>query len=62
VDGPNLWVGGKAYLALVDPARDRVLKFAYVSARSLTQIQVGGGCVWAQFDKHLYKASLAAIR
>ena len=62
VDGPNLWVGGKAYLALVDPAHDKVLKFAYVSARSLAQIQVGGDCVWAQFDKHLYQAPLAAIR
>jgi len=61
VDGANLWVGGKAYLALVDPARDKVLKFAYVPARSLVQIQVGGDCVWAQFDKHLYKASLAAV-
>jgi len=59
VDGRNLWVGGKAYVALVDPAQDEVLKFAYVRARSVDKIQVGGGCVWAQFDWHLYKTSLA---
>jgi hypothetical protein len=60
VDGHNLWVGGKAYIALVDPEQGKVLKFAYVRARSVDRIQVGGGCVWAQFDWHLYKAPLTA--
>jgi hypothetical protein len=40
--------------------QDKVLKFAYVRARSVDRIQVGGGCVWAQFDWHLYKAPLTA--
>ena len=62
VDGHNLWVGGKAYVALVDPVQAKILKFAYVRARSVDRIQVGGGCVWAQFDWHLYKAPLAATR
>ena len=62
VDGANVWIGGEAYLALVDPAQDKVLKYAYVSARSVDQIELGGGWLWAQCEKHLYKASLSALR
>jgi tetratricopeptide (TPR) repeat protein len=58
VDGQNLWVGGFGYVALVDPAQDKVLKFAYVKARNVDKIQVGGGFVWAQFDWHLYRGPL----
>ena len=61
-DGPFVWVGGEAYLALVDPVQDKVLRFAYVSARAVDQIQLGGGSVWAQCEKHLYKAPLSARR
>jgi hypothetical protein len=61
-DGANVWVGGPSYIALVDPAQGKVLRFAYVSVPTVDQIQVSGGCVWAQCDKHLYKASLAAMR
>jgi tetratricopeptide (TPR) repeat protein len=58
VDGANLWVGGMGYVALVDPARDKVLKFSYIKSDNVDKIQVGGGWVWAQFDWHLYKARL----
>ena len=62
VDGANVWIGGEAYLALVDPAQDKVVKYAYVSARSVDQIELGGGYLWAQCEKHLYKTPLSAIR
>ena len=62
VDGPNVWVGGKGFVALLDPTRDKVLRFAYVGARHVDQIQLGGGCIWAHCDWHLYKASLPALR
>lgn len=61
-DGANVWVGGPSYIALVDPAQEKVLKFAYVRARSVEQIQAGGGCVWAQCEKHLYKGLLTGSR
>jgi len=56
-----LWVGGMGYIALVNPAQDKVLGFAYVQAKTLDRIQVGG-YVWAQFDWHLYRAPLAGVR
>ena len=62
LDGPNVWVGGKGYVALVDPIQDKLLKFAYVRASSVDQIQLGGGCVWAHGGWHLYKAPLSALR
>ena len=62
LDGPNLWVGGMGYIALVDPARDKVLGFAYVQAKTVDRIQVGGGYVWAQFDWHLYRTPLNNVR
>ena len=53
-------MGGQGYIALVDPAQDKVLKYAYLHSRSVDKIQVGGGYVWAQFNWHLYKAPLSA--
>ena len=61
LDGDNLWVGGMGYIALVDPAQDKVRKFAYVQASSVDRIQIGGGYVWAQFDWHLYRAALSGL-
>ncbi len=62
LDGPNLWVGGMGYIALVDPVQDKVLGFAYVRAKTVDRVQVGGGYVWAQFDWHLYRALLSNVR
>jgi hypothetical protein len=62
LDGPNLWVGGMGYVALVNPVQDKVLGFAYVQAKVVDRIQVGGGYVWAQFDWHLYRAPLNNVR
>src|ERR1035437_9273633 len=61
LDDTDLWVGGMGYIALVDPKENRVRKFAYIRARQVDQIQVGGGYVWAQFDGHLYRAPLADL-
>ncbi|MDB6112530.1 MAG: hypothetical protein JWR69_4280 [Pedosphaera sp.] len=58
VDGANLWVGGMGYVALVDPGRDKMLKFSYIKCGTVDKIQTGGGFVWAQLDWHLYKARL----
>jgi hypothetical protein len=57
-DGPNLWVGGLGYIALLDPSQDKVLKFAYIPASSVEQIQVAGGYLWAQFKYHLYRVPI----
>jgi hypothetical protein len=62
VDGGNVWVGGHSFVALVDPAQDKVLKFAYVPARTVEQIELGGGYLWAQCEKHLYRTPLSATR
>jgi hypothetical protein len=62
LDGPNLWVGGMGYIALVNPVQDKVLGFAYVQAKVVDRIQVGGGYVWAQFDWHLYRALVNNVR
>ena len=61
LDGSTLWAGGMGYIALVDPARDKVLHFANVPAKVVDRIQIGGGYVWAQFDWHLYRAPLSAM-
>ena len=65
MDGDNLWVGGSGYVALVDVAKAKVRKYAYVQTRGyrrgVDRIQIGGGYVWAQFDWHLYRASLSGL-
>lgn len=56
--GRDLWVGGQGYVALVDLDENKIKKLAYLSTRSVDRIQVAGGYVWVQYDKHLYRARL----
>ncbi len=58
IQGQEVWVGGMGYVALLDPARNKVLKYAYVKGWTIDKIQIRGGYVWAQFDWHLYRAAL----
>jgi hypothetical protein len=62
VDGRNLWVGGMGYIALMDLSQNRVRKLAYVRARSVDQIEIGGGYVWAKYDWHLHRAALQGLQ
>jgi hypothetical protein len=61
LQGRDLWVGGQGYVALVDLAENKIRKLAYVPARSVDQIQIGGGWLWVQYDKHIYRASLRDV-
>jgi hypothetical protein len=61
-DGDNLWVGGMGYIALVDPAREAILKFARIQTPAVDSIQIGGGYLWAQYDSHLHRAPLSNAR
>ena len=58
LDGQNLWLGGSGFVALVDLTKGSVQKFAHITTRAVDQIEVGGGYLWAKFDRHLYRASL----
>jgi len=58
LDGHDLWVGGQGFVALVDLDENKIRKLAYVPARSVDQIQLGGGYLWVQCDKHIYRTRL----
>ena len=62
LNGGELWVGGQGYLALVDLKERRIKKLAYISTRAVDQIQLGGGYIWASFDKHLYRAAISDLQ
>ncbi|PWU16767.1 MAG: hypothetical protein C5B50_12750 [Verrucomicrobia bacterium] len=62
LDGSDLWVGGTGFLAAVDLRSSQVRKLAYIPARNVNRLQVGGGYLWAQFNKHLFKLNLAEVR
>lgn len=62
LDGDNLWVGGEGYIALVDLKENKVTKFSRITARSVDQIQIGGGYVWAQFDWQLFRAPIGELQ
>ncbi|HYG34488.1 MAG TPA: hypothetical protein VEC99_06875, partial [Clostridia bacterium] len=59
VDGETVWVGGAGYIAQIDPTQDKVLKFAYVPADRVEQIQIAGGYVWAYLNNYLYRATIS---
>ena len=62
LDGQDLWLGGMGFIARVAPDSNEVRRYAYVRACSVDHIQVAGGYLWAQFDRHLYMAPLSAAR
>jgi hypothetical protein len=62
LQGRELWVGGQGFVALVDIDENRIKKLAYVPARKVDQIQVGGGFLWVQFDKHIYRTLLNDLK
>jgi hypothetical protein len=60
VNGRQVWIGGFGFIALLDPAYQRVLKFAYVPGE-VDRLGVAGGYLWVQFKKHLYRVPLSSI-
>ena len=58
LDGADLWLGGPAYIAVFDLAQNRIRTVGTIPGRSVDRIQLAGGYIWAQFDKHLHRARL----
>jgi tetratricopeptide (TPR) repeat protein len=61
LDGNNLWVGGKGYLALIDLKERKVRKYCHTGAEAVDRIQIAAGYVWAQYDWHLHRASIVGL-
>lgn len=57
----SIWIGGKGFIAHIDPRQEKLLGLAYVNAPKVDRIQTGGGYIWAQFDWHLYRAPLVSM-
>lgn len=53
-DGNSVWIGGLGYIALFDPASEKVRKVSYVKTQQIDQLAVGKGCLWARFNKRLF--------
>jgi hypothetical protein len=62
LDGRNVWIGGEGFISLLDLEHNKVLNWCHIQTRSVDHIQIGGGYIWAQFDKHLHRAALADLR
>jgi tetratricopeptide (TPR) repeat protein len=58
LDGGDLWLGCSGYIAKIDLAKKQLLGYSPVTSTTIDQIQIGGGFVWAQFDRHLHRARL----
>jgi hypothetical protein len=58
LQGRDVWLGGQGYVALVDLDETTIKKIAYVPTRSVDQIQLAGGWLWVQFDKHIYRVAV----
>lgn len=62
IDGNDLWLAGSTYIAVFDLAQNKIRAVCSIPSSSVNRIQIGGGFLWAQFDKHLHKAPLSATR
>lgn len=61
VNGDDLWVGGVGFIARYDSRDETLRAFCYIPAEYVHRLQVGGGYLWAQFDRHLYRVPLVSI-
>lgn len=48
VDGNIAWVGGRGFVAVVDIAKRKVLRIAYLSANNIKKIELGKRYAWVQ--------------
>jgi hypothetical protein len=59
--GSSVWLAGEGYIAVFDLDRQKLRSICRVPSRSVDQIQVGMGSMWAQFGQQLYRVSLSDI-
>jgi hypothetical protein len=62
VDGNDAWVAGGPSIVVYDLAEKKRRKICYISATSVDDLQIAGGYAWIQFDGHLYRTLLSALR
>jgi hypothetical protein len=62
LNGAELWLGGGGYLAVFDLNQNKLRKLCYIPARTVDQLALAGGYLWAKFDRHLYRAPLSATK
>ncbi len=62
LDGKDIWVAGSGYVAVVDPTKPAIRKICYLPVNEVDRIQIAGGYLWAQFDRHLYRVALSEVR
>jgi len=62
LDGKDIWVAGSGYLAVVDSTKPAVRKICYIPADEVNRLEIAGGYLWAQFDRHLYRVALSETR
>jgi len=60
--GQDLWLAGPGYVAVFDRRREAPRRICPIEGRSVDSLHVFGGYVWAKFNRHLYRAPLAATQ
>ncbi|HWV99306.1 MAG TPA: hypothetical protein VNZ64_06375 [Candidatus Acidoferrum sp.] len=59
--GDELWAGGEGFIARLDLRQNKVRNFCRISADSVVGIQIGGGYVWAEYDRHLHRVPISSL-
>jgi hypothetical protein len=62
INGSDLWLGGLGYIAAYDLPSRKVRRICSIPAKSVDQIEFGGGYLWAKFENHLYRTALSNVR
>jgi hypothetical protein len=58
LDGDDLWVGCNGYIAGINLRKNELTNYAPIHSATVENLQIGGGYIWAQFDRHLHRARL----
>ncbi|MDB6021659.1 MAG: hypothetical protein JWQ04_1516 [Pedosphaera sp.] len=59
LNGHDLWVGGKGYIAVMDLNNETIRKYAFINADAVDGLQIAGGWIWAKYGGYLHRASLS---
>lgn len=58
IDGGDLWVGGRGYIAVMDLDKEVIRKYAFIKAQAVDALQIAGGHLWAQYGGYMHQVQL----
>jgi tetratricopeptide (TPR) repeat protein len=62
LDGQDIWLGGRGFIGVINPAQKTMRKFCYTQIAEVYHMEVAGGWVWVQLRGSLFRIPLSVAQ